>query len=280
MGILGEPGDQAQRALSVFKRTMPAERPFRVPQAQHFRIVVYPASATMLRDHLDSGTAQKRCLPGAVSKTPPDRERLLSYSAGKSVELMCLRLSMGVVYQFIERSEPGVPLRDIGQVDALAEPDPIVSAIVPEFLAAQEAGAGDLYVDSVAQYLAAHLLTPRVTAEGSRTKTLSRRQMETLDSYMRSHLADPIRIDDLADLVGFSRFYFLRSFTTAAGRTPYRYLTEMRIEAARHYLESGSETIYTVGRLCGFPNPDNFARMFRRHVGCTPSEYRRQRTLP
>ncbi|MFD5539777.1 helix-turn-helix domain-containing protein [Streptomyces sp. NPDC127079] len=264
----------------MFKRTMPAEGSYRVPQTQHFRIVVYLTPATMLRDHCDSGAAQKPCLPGDVSKTPPGRERLLSYSAGKSIEMMCLRLSMDVVDQFIERSEPGVPLRDIEQIEALAEPDPIVSAIAPEILAAQKAGLGDLYMDSVAQYLAAHLLTPRVTAEGPQTKTLSRRQTETLVSYMRSHLADPVRMDDLADLVGFSRFYFQRSFTATVGRTPYRYLTEMRIEAARHYLELGSETIYTVGRLCGFPNPDNFARMFRRHVGCTPSEYRRQRTMP
>ncbi|MEV6013673.1 hypothetical protein AB0M29_43915 [Streptomyces sp. NPDC051976] len=119
MDILAEPVNQAPRALSVFKRTVTAERPFRVSQAQYFRMVVYPATATGLRDHLDSGAAHKRCLPDAVSKTPPGRERLLSYSAGKSVELMCLRLSMGVVDQFIERSEPGVPLRDIEQVDTL-----------------------------------------------------------------------------------------------------------------------------------------------------------------
>ncbi|MGP4052087.1 helix-turn-helix domain-containing protein [Streptomyces sp. 2A115] len=93
---------------------------------------------------------------------------------------------------------------------------------------------------------------------------------------MDENLSADITLDQLAKEAHLSRYHFLRRFSATTGKTPMQYLTELRIDAARHLLAVDRERISQVGRRCGFPNPENFARVFRKHVGCSPSQYRQR----
>jgi transcriptional regulator GlxA family with amidase domain len=44
-----------------------------------------------------------------------------------------------------------------------------------------------------------------------------------------------------------------------SGKTPLHYPTRMRMEAAKHYFESGQMPVRAVATLCGYDNPANFA---------------------
>jgi AraC family transcriptional regulator len=156
--------------------------------------------------------------------------------------------------------------------------DPLLAAMVKAVAAASEAGADDLYAQSAAQFIVAHLLAPHASGSGKAAGSLSSRQLETILSYMRENLAQPVSVGDLASLVSFSRFHFVRCFKTATGLTPYRYLTELRIDLACKYLELGDDTIAHIGRRCGFSGSEHFSRSFRRINGCTPSQYRVRRS--
>ncbi|MGW4450474.1 hypothetical protein [Streptomyces sp. NPDC004599] len=48
-----------------------------------------------------------------------------------------------------------------------------------------------------------------------------------------ANLEQPVSVGDPASLVSSSRFHFVRCFKAATGFTPYRYLTELRIDLAR-----------------------------------------------
>ncbi|MEU6065454.1 MULTISPECIES: AraC family transcriptional regulator [Streptomyces] len=155
--------------------------------------------------------------------------------------------------------------------------DPVLAAMVKAVAAASEIGADDLYAQSAAQFIAAHVLSPHTAGSAKSAGALSPRQLETILTYMRENLGQPVSVDDLASLVSFSRFHFVRCFKATTGSTPYRYLTELRIDLARKYLESGSDTIARIGQRCGFSGSEHFSRSFHRIMGCTPSQYRAMR---
>lgn len=93
--------------------------------------------------------------------------------------------------------------------------------------------------------------------------------------YMHEHLTEPISLDVLAGLTGYSRFHFTRLFTEIQGDTPHHYLTAVRVGTAQRWFDAATgDTIAYVGRQCGFSSAAGFSRAFRRHVGVTPSEYR------
>jgi AraC family transcriptional regulator len=89
---------------------------------------------------------------------------------------------------------------------------------------------------------------------------------ERLDAeFERNHT-----ISALARSVGISMFHFTRLFTELVGRPPHRYLTEVRLRAARGMLEQGRGVTDTCF-ACGFNNLSHFSRSFSRRFGVSPS---------
>jgi AraC family transcriptional regulator len=100
-------------------------------------------------------------------------------------------------------------------------------------------------------------------------------QVKKVLAYMREHLAEPIGLDALADLVGLSRFHFCTAFRLATGSTPHNTLVAMRIERARHLLASPELPVTAVALAVGYETPSAFGASFRKVTGVTPREYRR-----
>ena len=69
--------------------------------------------------------------------------------------------------------------------------------------------------------------------------------------------------------------YFCRFFKEKAGKTPFSYLTEYRINQACAQLLNTNLPITEIALNTGFENMSYFIRQFRRYRGCTPSEFRR-----
>jgi AraC-like DNA-binding protein len=82
--------------------------------------------------------------------------------------------------------------------------------------------------------------------------------------------SDTHTVSDLARSVGMSLFHFTRVFTELAGVPPHRYLTEVRLTAARAMLREGRAVTDTCF-ACGFNNLSHFSRSFTRRFGIAPS---------
>ena len=67
---------------------------------------------------------------------------------------------------------------------------------------------------------------------------------------------------------------FARRFTAATGETPLAYLHRLRIDAARHLLETRPRSIAEVSRAVGYEDVASFGQLFRRHTGAPPRAYR------
>lgn len=89
------------------------------------------------------------------------------------------------------------------------------------------------------------------------------------------NLTDPPDITDLAAQVGVSRRTLEQRFRTHLGRSPLAEINRLRMEHAKHLLQTTKERVAEIGVACGFADPGQFSRDFRRIVGLTPSQWRR-----
>jgi transcriptional regulator GlxA family with amidase domain len=92
--------------------------------------------------------------------------------------------------------------------------------------------------------------------------------------WLFAHFREDVEIEQLADQAGMSPRNFARRFKAAIGEAPLAYLHRLRIDAARHYLESAHRSVHDISRTIGYEDVAFFRRLFRRHTGTSPREYR------
>lgn len=94
--------------------------------------------------------------------------------------------------------------------------------------------------------------------------------------YLDSHLADDVRLADVAAATHQSVEHIIRGFKNTYGITPYRYLLESRMRLARIMLANSKKTIGEIAAELGFYDAHHFSSRFEKMHGCRPSVYRQQ----
>ncbi|MGM0768420.1 MAG: GlxA family transcriptional regulator [Pseudomonadota bacterium] len=94
--------------------------------------------------------------------------------------------------------------------------------------------------------------------------------------WLEQHYAETLTIDDVAAVAGLGPRTFKRRFKDATGETPLGYLQHLRIEAAKHLLESSREQTARIIWSVGYEDASSFRRLFKRTVGCTMEQYRKR----
>jgi AraC family transcriptional regulator len=159
----------------------------------------------------------------------------------------------------------------------LSYDDPLIRSVILDLADAMRSGAPDIYAESAAEYLAAHI----VLRYGGRTppKLVPRDfpRVRRVREYMQANLSADLSLEVLAGLAYMSRFHLIRVFKQVYGETPLRFLTRLRMEHARQRLVRGNDPVSIIAFDCGYPNPTHFAAAFRRFVGVTPTAYREGR---
>ena len=154
-----------------------------------------------------------------------------------------------------------------------------ISALLLEMTADLDDGspAGTIYGESLANVLAVYLLkryaVRRVTPLVFKGGLPGHRLKRVLD-YIAGNLDENISLSQLATIAGMSPHYFSALFKRSTGRAPHRYVLLQRIERAKQQLRNPKHSIIDAGLDAGFQNPSHFARVFRKIVGTTPSNFR------
>ena len=83
-----------------------------------------------------------------------------------------------------------------------------------------------------------------------------------------------VSVDDLASDLAMSTSQFRRRLASITGETPQNYITSIRMQHARHLLDTQHDPfILDVALCCGYDDQSSFTRAFKRYFGITPSEY-------
>jgi AraC family transcriptional regulator len=139
---------------------------------------------------------------------------------------------------------------------------------------------GKLYSDALAYSLLARMLS--LSSQPARpffstSSGLSTRAQRRIFEYIEANLQRNVGLQELADLVGYSRGHFLRMFRAGTGATPHWYLTERRVERAKTLLAGGRLALTDIAASCGFSSQSHLSTEFRRRTGMSPAKYRRKR---
>lgn len=127
-------------------------------------------------------------------------------------------------------------------------------------------------VTGIAQLVNATFVEPAAPQAGS---FKARERVMALLRYLRSRLADPPRIKEMAEKTGVSVRTFQRNFQGVVGKSPQEFICEERMHLAAKLLRNPSLPIGEVGRRIGMPDEASFSRSFSSAMGVSPRQYRK-----
>lgn len=158
--------------------------------------------------------------------------------------------------------------------------DPLVHAVAEAFIHEVRAQppAGSLYLDELTNVLIVHVLhrygglampsAPRMSAH-------ARGRMQAVVDYVNDRLCDDVSLDAVAAAVNVSPYHLSRTFTRTMGIPLHQYVIQRRVERARELLRDPELTVGTIAARTGFADHSHLGRHFKRQLGITPSEFRR-----
>lgn len=111
-------------------------------------------------------------------------------------------------------------------------------------------------------------------------EALQRWRTEKALEYIRDHFAQPLDLGEVALHVGVSAAYLSALFSRELGRSFTDFLAACRIEEAQRLMANPSLSIKEVSARVGLGNPLYFSRLFRKHTGIPPRQFRRRLAAP
>ncbi|ROU02144.1 GlxA family transcriptional regulator [Marinobacter sp. R17] len=95
-----------------------------------------------------------------------------------------------------------------------------------------------------------------------------------LQDWLDGRFTHPLSMEDMAHQSGLSSRSLLRRFKAATGETPHRYLQLLRVESARHLLETTARSVEQITQAVGYEDVSSFSRLFKDSTGLSPNAYR------
>lgn len=106
------------------------------------------------------------------------------------------------------------------------------------------------------------------------TKKALYKYISQIKEYINDNFSETISLDIISQNIGVSKYYLHRIFNKMTGQTPLEYLTSIRLEKAKNQLHFSKKSIFEIAIECGFDNISYFSTVFKKQIGCSPSQYR------
>jgi transcriptional regulator GlxA family with amidase domain len=102
-------------------------------------------------------------------------------------------------------------------------------------------------------------------------------RFSALHAWIIENIASDLKVETLAEKAGMAPRTFARMYVSRTGMTPANGVEALRVETARLLLESTQVGgVVEVAKRAGFGDDERMRRAFLRHLGVSPSEYRRR----
>lgn len=94
--------------------------------------------------------------------------------------------------------------------------------------------------------------------------------------YLNQHIAEKITLDTLTNEFHINRNILNNMFFKDTGKTCLNYLLSIRMDLAKLWLKETEIPISEIAERLGYLDNNYFTKVFRKHCGCSPTEYRNQ----
>jgi AraC family transcriptional regulator len=137
----------------------------------------------------------------------------------------------------------------------------------------------ELYIDSLVTLFSLHLLRSYSSMAGLTASEPGRpvagQAWRVVVDYMHDHMAERISIAALAAEARLSPSHFLHAFGAAFGRSPHRYLMDLRLERAERLIVETNLPLATIAEITGFSSQSHLTTSMQNGRSTTPGRLRR-----
>ena len=120
------------------------------------------------------------------------------------------------------------------------------------------------------------LLVDRQQHEQKKATGNVQEQIEHAAAYFNENYNTKISIDDYAESLHISTNWFIHNFKQYAGMSPAQYILSLRMVNAQSLLERTTYNIKEISEIVGYENPLYFSRVFKKEIGKSPTQYRKE----
>ena len=99
-------------------------------------------------------------------------------------------------------------------------------------------------------------------------------------NYIRSHYMEPLGLSDISAALGYADYYLSRKFYKEMGLYLSDYINEVRLGHAKTMLATTNMSLEAISEKLNYSSRNYFSKVFRKHFGISPSEYRAGRSTP
>lgn len=120
------------------------------------------------------------------------------------------------------------------------------------------------------------LMINRYLHEGTDIGTQMLDEIERATHYFNEHYNEPIIIEEYAKERSMTANWFIQNFRRITKYTPMQYILNLRMTNAMNLIDNTNYNMTQIASAIGYDNSMYFSRIFKKHTGMTPTEYKRR----
>ncbi len=168
-----------------------------------------------------------------------------------------------------------------GKPYALEPSDTELSRLFDNMVAeiSQKLPGYEIYLRSMILHLIAYMQRNALSSGYEKRVDSDMRKIMPAIDYINANYENKIFLETLACLCGRNKHSLCTIFKRVTGATVVDYINFVRLSKAESLLASGQINITETALACGFNSVQYFNRVFKKYMGCAPSEYKSRTVL-
>ena len=115
----------------------------------------------------------------------------------------------------------------------------------------------------------------QIQAIRERRRSDAIRPVREAKQYVQQHYSQPITLEDVCDMVGFTPSYFSALFKKETGEGFAKYLTRVRMDRAKELLQRTNLPVAEICAQVGYSDVKHFTQNFKKETNLNPGQYRK-----